>query len=323
MGDLPDIDPHRDPRTEQLLDRRRVGWQLQWIRVDDIDWRTTTERQVRSDGIDDDRLQRYREALDAGATFPAVLAWDQASKGGWVLLGGIHRAQAHEANGLEWIPAYTVADPHEPYLLALEHNATHGDGLSTADKVRHAMTLVERHGAKRAEAARTVGISVHALDAARARAAGMARALNLGVATHYQRLTGGIQSRLQWCCQDHAVFVEAVRTASNARLTTAQVNEMATLISAADGAGPDALQAIEDYEAEHHPSTRRRGGGSGGHPPAASRARRAALQALDVAAAEVVDSCHPDDRKATADLAFRAGKHLAAIAAALNDKETT
>jgi hypothetical protein len=320
MADLPEIEPHRDPQTEQLLDRRQIGWQLQWIRVDDIDWRTTTDRQVRSDGIDPDRLQRYRESLDTGATFPAVLAWDRGAQGGWVLLGGIHRAQAHEAAGREWLPAYTVAGHLDPYLLALEHNATHGDALSTADKVRHAEQLVTRHGLSRTAAARTVGISVHALDRARAIAAGTRQASTLGVSGSWAKLKDSAKARIQWSCQDHATFVEAVRTAVGCSLTTPQVADMAAHISAAGGAGPDAIQAIEDFEIEHHPA--RSGQASAGGPaPAAARARRAALNALDAAVAEVAESCHPSDRALTSDLLFRAAKHLAAAAAAV--KETT
>lgn len=319
MSDLPEIEPHRDPQTEQLLDRRRVGWQLQWIRLDDIDWRTTTERQVRSDGVDEDRLERYREALDAGAAFPAVLAWDRGAQGGWVLLGGIHRAQAHEAAGRDWLPAYTVADPHEPWILALEHNSTHGDGLSTADKVRHAMALIETHGYARPAAARMVGISLGSLDAGRARAAGMVRAFQLGVQNHYSRLTATGQARLQWCCQADDVFVEAVRTAANAKLVTAGVMGLTAAITAAGGSGPDALQAVEDYEAEHHPTAALRGSRAA---PTAGQLRRSLLDTLGFDVDEVVDSCLPADRKATADLAFRAAKHLGAMAVALTDKET-
>lgn len=320
MADLPDLDRHRDPQTEQLLDRRRVGYQLEWIRVDDIDWRTTTERQVRSEGIDADRLERYTEALELGATFPAVLAWDQASKGGWVLLGGLHRAQAHESAGREWVPAYTVAEPREPYFLALEHNASHGDGLSTADKVRHAEALVETHGLSRTEAAQMVGIGVHALDSARARAAGTTRARTMGVAKPWGKLKATAQARLQWCCKDDETFIEAVRTAANCQLTVPQVEQLASLIGQAGGAGPDALQAVEDFEAEHRPS---RNHGGGAATPAPIRLRRGSLDALDIRISAVVEGCLPADRASTASLAFRAGKHLVAIAAALNEKDKT
>lgn len=317
MAEPLDIEPHRDPQTEQLLDRRRIRRVLQWIRVDDIDWPTTTARQVRSDGIDDDRLQRYREALDAGATFPAVLAWDRGAQGGWVLLGGIHRAQAHEAAGREWLPAYTVADPHDPYLLALEHNATHGDGLTTADKVRHAEQLIDVHGISRVEAVRIVGCSVSSFDNARAQAAGARRARSLGIKPRWELLKPSAQARLQWCSSgDDEVFVEAVRTAANCRLTVPQTNDMATLITAAGGAGPAAIQAIEDFEVEHHPSIRPAGGRTD-RGPAPARLRNGVIQLLDIDVTEVVERCLPADRKATSDQAFRAAKHLAAIAAAL------
>lgn len=319
-----DLSAHADTQVEQLLDRHGLAWRLYAIAVTDIDWDATLARQIRSEPVQVDLVDRYAEALTAGARIPAVLALDAGAR--WELLGGIHRAKAHQAAGIDRLPAYTIAgdvDDATAYRLALEHNASHGVELTIADKVRHAEQLVARHGLNRTEAARTVGIGVSALDRARAIAAGTQRATVLGVARPWSGLKASAQARIQWSCHDDATFTEAVRTAANCQLTTPQVEEMAKLITAAGRAGRDAVQAVEDFETEHHPARRDRSDRwkpvGGGHGPAPARLRNGAIQLLDIDPAEVVDRCLPVDRKQTADLAFRAAKHLAAISAALKE----
>jgi hypothetical protein len=84
---------------------------------------------------DDAAIERYRDAIDNLP--PIVIAR------GRILVDGFHRWQAHRLEGVDTIPAEDLGDLTDKEILreSYRRNATHGQQLTKADKVRAAEHL--------------------------------------------------------------------------------------------------------------------------------------------------------------------------------------
>ena len=313
-----ELGAHRDPPTEQLLATYGLTVRLAWLPLDQIDWDATAAGQVRGEHLDDETVDRYAAAVEAGSVFPAVIA-RRLSGGRWSLPAGAHRATAHERAGHTSVAAYQIVsdvDDRTLLLLAVEDNATHGKPLTNAERASAALAMIERHGINRAEAAGRAGINVGILDRHLAARAGLARANRLGFANAYRKLPSTTQARIQQATNRHGdhVFAEAVQSLVNARATTGQAAELAQQVSAAATAD-EALLVVEDWEAENYvgraSGPRRSVGGCAGEWRSHARAL------LDLDPAEVAASVLPADRAITLDQVARLALRCKDVARAI------
>jgi hypothetical protein len=315
-------------RLAELLNRHGVIWSAGKISIDAIDWAATHAAQVRSGLPDQEVIDNYASALKAGVDLGPLLAVPGPA-GGWKLLGGIHRAMAHQRADLAEASAYiaTDADPQTCLVLALEHNSTHGLPLSNEDRCRHAIELCDQYHYTRSQAARIVGVAPSALSAHQARLKGNNLARSLGMGHVWKRLGISTQGRLAAACFKRggdALFMEAVMVADNLALTSLEIGD---LIRAFAGAADEntAILAVTDYETHYKPPTGRERPQPQPKPPsrqsasAAVRLHQMALALFELDPAEVADRA--TDPGYTGDLVTRMAGHLRSIIRALNARQ--
>ena len=104
-GTLADLEQHGDRRLEAILQAHDLTSTIMWVDVEAIDWDATADRQIRSETVDPDTVDRYVAAIEAGAIFPAGLASSTDDGMVWIV-AGVHRARAYEAAGWERFPTY-------------------------------------------------------------------------------------------------------------------------------------------------------------------------------------------------------------------------
>ena len=101
-----------------------------------------TNNQMR-DGIRDDVVDEYADAMRGGATFPPVVVFADGGNG-YHLADGFHRVEAARVAGVDVIQAdVRDGDHRDARLYAAGANATHGLRRTNADKRRSVMALLE------------------------------------------------------------------------------------------------------------------------------------------------------------------------------------
>lgn len=92
------------------------------------------------DHLDSEHVARLAEVLD---DLPPILA-RRLDEGGYAILGGEHRVEAHRSVGLAEIAAQVVeCDDAEALRLAIQDNRDHGQPLTLAEKRANARRLAE------------------------------------------------------------------------------------------------------------------------------------------------------------------------------------
>lgn len=201
-----------------LLTRHQVDYehhpQLDLRRIDLI---ASITNQVRTEPIDPDTVDRYVAALNDGATFPPILVRHIPATGKGkpqlVILGGNHRARAHIDHGAKTIDAYLITcDDLTALEIAFSDNATHGLPPTTAERLAHAATLVDR-GRTPTEAARTVGIHEQRVYAHLQNRRTLERAARLGVTDDLKRMGTTATNRVG-SLKDDRIFTKVAHLAT-------------------------------------------------------------------------------------------------------------
>lgn len=203
-------------QIEQLLNAHECTWEHQAaLELRRIDLIASITNQSRFEPIDQPTVDRYIAALDDGATFPAIVVRRIPTKSKapdqLVILGGNHRARAHIDHGAKTIAAYVVdCDDLVALEIAYADNATHGLPPTDAERIAHALVLIDR-GRSISEAARTVGVSHNKIRARLNAHQSEQRAAKAGVSAEFSQLAESAQASLA-AVKDTRVFVKLVRT---------------------------------------------------------------------------------------------------------------
>lgn len=201
-------------QTEAFLDRFDCIYEHDAkLDLDDIDLSASITNQARFDAIHPATVDRYTEAVADGAVFPPVIVRRVVRPNGdrkHVVLSGNHRVRAHIDARCGTIDAYLVdCDDLTALEISYADNATHGLPTTDAERVAHALVLVER-GRSIEQAARVVGISRYKIDARLKSTAQERRAARCRIPAEFARLPTSTQATLSSVKEDK-VFVALVR----------------------------------------------------------------------------------------------------------------
>jgi hypothetical protein len=249
--------------TPAWLDELGVTYTLHdALDLDLVDVDASLRNQARFDPLDTDTVETYAASMTAGDQFPPIIvhhAKSSKAKQPLVILSGNHRYHAARKADVK-LPAYVVDKVDDPTVLlriAYQDNATHGLALSRAERVRHAIHLMD-NGFIQRDAARLVGLNESVVSDARRMRDAQERAIDAGIAG-YDTLPEGVQlklCRIDW----DGPFQAAARLAVRARLTTPQADELGKAVKAARSEAA-ALEAVEQLEAVHRERIQAQAGG--------------------------------------------------------------
>lgn len=182
-----------------------------------IDLVASMTNQSRFNPIDETTVDRYVAALADGALFPSIICRDV--DGQLIILGGNHRVRAHLDAKRKTIDAHViVCDDITALEVAYGDNATHGLPPTDAERVAHALVLVD-HGRTAADAARTVGIDPQRVTKRLAAAGVDRRAARLNVAAELTRVPDTIRPRLASLAHDK-VFTTVIKAFASEQVDT-------------------------------------------------------------------------------------------------------
>jgi hypothetical protein len=141
----------RDLKTEQFLDHG--GWKWQYVETvpfGDIDIEASEANPARiTHRIDDERVQSYALAMEAGDEFPAIVlqALDPGVLSGtafkYLIATGVHRVEAAKLAGATIFDAYVVteSDKYRQECLQRQLNTIEGHGISIKDRILQVLHL--------------------------------------------------------------------------------------------------------------------------------------------------------------------------------------
>lgn len=252
---MTDLDAHRDRALEEVLRRHHLPADLFWVPLDNIDWDATNATQIRGGGTDPDVVDRYTAALDRAEPLPAGFGVRLDTRRVRVA-GGIHRAAAYRAADRDRMPLYVLpadANPTAVLLVSIEHNARHGVPLTTEDRQRHALGLVDDHGLTQDAAAAIVGLSPAKISQAITTRDAGARATRLGLSAVWQSFGPSLKFLLGTAGKPwpDEVFEELLHTATAVNVDVVKARAMSAGLRDADS-DDAALRFLSDYEAANH-----------------------------------------------------------------------
>lgn len=228
----------RSPQIEQLLTDRGFEWEFRpQVPLAEFDDTRSLQNQARiGKPVDEDTVNRYVGALSNGDTFPAIVAATQPKGRRLLRVDGNHRAIAQKQAGATGIDTYVIIDgnPQGIALLTFELNTKHGLPTSEKERILQALHLME-NGLSAEDAAKRLGIKVHALRTAANLQAVDVRAEDAGIdPRRWEKLSGAVRTRLGQITTDEG-FAAMAKLTVDADLKTDQVsravNDMNTLRS--------------------------------------------------------------------------------------------
>jgi hypothetical protein len=227
-GRRPDIEA-------DLADKFHVNYTLlHEVPTDQFDIDKSLANQARFEPLDEETVDTYREAVERGDEFPAVVAYrpGRALGAKLVIIDGNHRLVAHDRAGKP-INVYEVERTTKGNTIALmtyAFNTKHGRPTSEEERVSHAIYLID-NGAPQEAAAAAVNVPMRLLKRALAKANADRRADEVGVdRREWESLAGTARSRLLNISTDEG-FGSAVHLAYAARLGAEEVFDLVTLLN--------------------------------------------------------------------------------------------
>jgi ParB-like chromosome segregation protein Spo0J len=230
--------------------------------LDLVDEAASLRNQARFDPLDDDAVDRYAAAMDAGDRFPPIIvhhAKSPKAKQPWIILSGNHRYHAARKADVK-LAGYVLDKVEDPTVLlriAYQDNAHHGLGLSVPERLRHALHLVD-NGFTNRDAGRCVGIADTEIATAKTVRAAQERARAGGVAA-FDTLPMATQKAIASIDLD-VPFLAAARLVTRARLTAPQASEITKAVKATRSEAA-ALEAVKELEAQHRERIQSHAGG--------------------------------------------------------------
>jgi hypothetical protein len=157
----------RSPQYEQILTREGVAWEyLERVLFEEINLIKSLSMQSRTEQqLLEHRIAEYRVRYRRGEKAPPFLLTKQG-KSMWWMLDGIQRYYACQREGILEHDAYWVKSEDELVLSRIAwcwNNWIHGERLTYAESLGHAVSAHRMLKVKFKEAADTYGISISAL----------------------------------------------------------------------------------------------------------------------------------------------------------------
>jgi uncharacterized ParB-like nuclease family protein len=290
-------DVKRIPDLEEWLDERGIPWTLEpALRVEHVDAVASLANQARLVQLNEPVVDQYAADMERGEKLPPIVV----RKAGRTLVavGGNHRLAAARRAGIDTLAAYVIeVDDHQALLLSIEDNRRHGLPLTDAERIHHAVALVNGleggrvHSA--AEAAEICGIALAKLRNVLAADRARARCADLDLATGGMSLT--TLAKLD-SLGDDELFGAAVDAVATGAVLAKEVGDVVARLREAPST-KDALAFLHEFT----------GGADGrvrppsGHPPSAKRQPRARLlidldRLLGYDPAEVAADCRTPEQ---------------------------
>lgn len=227
-------DAGRRPDIEvELSDHYHVGFDyVSSVEIDDFDVEGSLMNQARFEAIDEDTVEQYREAIERGDPFPAVIAYRPRKNSKLKIIDGNHRLVGHQRAN-KAIDVYEVASGTKPQTIALmtfAFNTRHGRPTSEEERITQALYLMD-NGASVPTAASAVNVTERALRRAVAKQSADKRAIDVGIERReWDALNQSLKSRLLNISTDEG-FKDAAHLAFVASLTTDEVFELVALMN--------------------------------------------------------------------------------------------
>lgn len=287
------------------------------LTLTDVDLVASITNQSRFDPIDEPTVERYVAALQDGALFPAVIVRRIAGARAdgddqLVILGGNHRARAHRDAGRKHLEAFVITcDDLTALEIAYGDNATHGLPPSEAERLAHALVLVDR-GRSAADAARTVGIDPQRVTRRLAVVGVDKRAARCGVALELTKVGDTVRPRLA-SLRDDRVFTKFIRTLATEGIPTQDALKIIGDLNTQPTAQA-AIDLLAIHVQEHRATTRvgRTAGRPSENPYLQLRTALGTIRHLN--AADVIDAVRTDrELQDLARLCKDGARHLMAI----------
>lgn len=251
-----EMTPVRSNQIEQWLDSQGVSYTYHpKVAIIQFDVEASIKNQSRlGEPIINDLVDDYIEAMKAGATFPAVIAYapgeaDLTIKAldHLVLIDGNQRLAAHSQAGHQDVDVYLVGTTDESVLDRLTRTANrslNGDRPGRDAAVAHAIYRIERFGEPLRATAADFGVSDKIVE--RELAKRRTRARLEGLEVNASRLNDGALARLA-AIQSDPVLGLAAELAVRAALPNDEVNALVVEIRKARSES-EQVQAIAAVE---------------------------------------------------------------------------
>lgn len=224
----------RRPDIESDLDEKyNVQWSyLEQVPASGFDIEGSLQNQARFEAVHEDTVEQYREAVERGDPFPAVIAYRRRKNGRLIIIDGNHRLVAHEKAGRP-LDVYEVAQGTRGPTIALmtySFNTRHGRPTTETERVSQALYLFDS-GADQEKAAEAVNIPIRLLRRALTARKASERAKEQNIDDReWGSLAHAARGRLTTIKTDEG-FKDATHLAFNAGLTSPEVDELVNLLN--------------------------------------------------------------------------------------------
>lgn len=218
-----------------LTDKYHVDYSyLTGVSTSEFDIDKSLSNQARFESINDETVETYKEAIERGDKFPAVIAHrpGRGNNPKLVIIDGNHRLVAHDRADVP-IDVYEVDRSVRAPAVAMmtfAFNTRHGRPTSEDERVTQAMYLID-NGSSQEAAAAAVNVPIRLVRKAVTKANADRRADEVGVERReWDTLPNVSKSRLLQINTDEG-FAGAVHLAFAARLGTDEVMELTSLLN--------------------------------------------------------------------------------------------
>lgn len=134
------------------------------VRLNDFDVKSSKNNQARDVALVDDAVDAYHQSLKLGDTLPALIVFKRGTK--YIIIDGNNRLAAATKFGADRVMCYVVSsdlDSNALMMLTLSANATNGQPVTRAWRLRQAVSLVA-NGYSKEITARHLKLPVSAID---------------------------------------------------------------------------------------------------------------------------------------------------------------
>jgi hypothetical protein len=144
-----------EPRIEAWLRSQEIAFTGPTaIRLSDIDVKTSKANQARDVALVDEAVDSYLQSLKLGDKLPALLVFKRGTK--YIIIDGNNRLEAARKYGSDRVLCYVASgdlSSEAILMLTLSANATNGQPVSRAWKLRQSITLIAQGWSKEITAA--------------------------------------------------------------------------------------------------------------------------------------------------------------------------
>lgn len=162
------IETMEDRAAEYVLNYMEIPYSIETINISDIDWKESAHNCARlRDPLNPEKIEDYRQAMEADDVFPMVVL-ERQNKGGWLILGGNQRCNAAKEISQDIsMRAYVIQPISEMDrdTVVRSLNSRHGWGSDKSERITHAVHMVMKSGRTVKDAAKLMNVSTSTINA--------------------------------------------------------------------------------------------------------------------------------------------------------------